>query len=238
MENMTLSKAAAITIINPFEMMQNTSYMDTEFYESKSLNTDLCALSVLQGSLTPTFSPNITEYTLEVDCCISKITIIPAATDKNAVILVNNEPLLAGKISMDISLETGQNDITIEVSDSNQEQKNLYIISAVRKPNLHLAQLDLNYAGEGYMMNSAFTLSHSDAAYLRCIPQKASNVRITPIAEDMNVIINIGGQILKNKEKSAEIELSETYSEIVITVTNPEFDIHRDYILSIIKNFA
>jgi hypothetical protein len=111
-------------------------------------------------------------------------------------------------------------------------------LSSYQEANLFLAQLELNFRGKGYMMNSAFSLNHSETTYLRCVSQNASHFIITPYLEDSSAVITIGNQILNNKQKSAEIELTDNYYEIVITVSDPESDLKRDYVLSIIRNFT
>ncbi len=68
------------------------------------------------GSLTPAFDPDVISYTESVANEISTITFTPTALDSNAAITVNGNAVTSGMASDPISLDVGDNTITVVVT--------------------------------------------------------------------------------------------------------------------------
>lgn len=69
--------------------------------------SSLSALSLSNGSLTPSFSSNNFTYSSTVPASVNNITVTPVATDGLATITVNDAPVTSGNTSQTISLNTG-----------------------------------------------------------------------------------------------------------------------------------
>jgi len=88
----------------------------------RSSNANLSNITVVSGTLTPTFSPYTTSYTVNVANSVSTISIIGTAEDANATITGNvvNAPL-----------NIGSNSFTITVTAQDNTKKN-YTVKVIR----------------------------------------------------------------------------------------------------------
>ncbi|MBL0881870.1 MAG: cadherin-like beta sandwich domain-containing protein, partial [Chitinophagaceae bacterium] len=93
----------------------------------------LSALSLSNGSLTPSFSSNNFSYSSTVPASVSSITITPVATDAQAAIAVNNVPVANGNASQTIGLNTGVNNIAVRVTAQDGITVSTYTIQVTRE---------------------------------------------------------------------------------------------------------
>ncbi|PKM39732.1 MAG: hypothetical protein CVV03_12540 [Firmicutes bacterium HGW-Firmicutes-8] len=108
------------------------SIADFEVYGTSSL---LSGLLLRAGkstiNLSPPFNPIIFPYTASVPNPITAVTVIPTAQDSSAVITVNGQIVISGQPSQQINLNVGQNNITVNVASSGDDQ-NSYTIAVTR----------------------------------------------------------------------------------------------------------
>jgi len=97
-----------------------------------SNNANLSGLTLSAGVLTPTFQPNVTNYSVNVTNDISSITVTPTTEDNNATIKVNNQDVINGQSSQPINLNIGSNAITITVTAQDNSTKKTYTINVKR----------------------------------------------------------------------------------------------------------
>jgi len=97
-----------------FNIAENTTLVAN----FKSNNANLSNLTVSQGVLTPTFSPNTTNYTVNVDYSVTTIDVTGTAADPLATVTgnVTNAPLSAG-----------ENNFTVKVTAQSNVTKNYYV---------------------------------------------------------------------------------------------------------------
>ena len=87
----------------------------------------LSALSISSGKLTPSFSSEITNYSVTVANATNSITVTPTAAETSLSITVNGTSVASGTASSAISLSTGSNTITVTIGGSTS-----YIILVTR----------------------------------------------------------------------------------------------------------
>ena len=97
-----------------------------------SSNTDLSALSISDGTLSPSFSSVTTAYTTNVSNATTSITVTPTKADVNASITVNGIPVVSGAASSAIALNIGSNTITTIVTAQNGATKT-YTLAVTRE---------------------------------------------------------------------------------------------------------
>jgi surface protein len=97
-----------------------------------SSNTDLSALSISDGSLSPNFASGTTAYTANVNNATTSITVTPTQADVNASITVNGIPVVSGAASSAIALNIGSNTITTIVTAQNGATKT-YTLTVTRE---------------------------------------------------------------------------------------------------------
>ena len=97
-------------------------------------NTDatLSDLTLSAGTLSPTFASATTSYTAAVANSIISITVTPTAADANATITVNGTPVTSGSPSAAISLDVGENTITIIVTAQDGTTIKTYTVTVTR----------------------------------------------------------------------------------------------------------
>ncbi len=79
-------------------------------------SNDLSALSLSMGSLTPAFAPATISYTASVSNSVTDITVTPTVADSNATVTVNGNAVTSGTPSSSITLNVGNNTITVVVT--------------------------------------------------------------------------------------------------------------------------
>jgi hypothetical protein len=95
------------------------------------------------GSLTWTFFDNSTsaDDLVKVDNSISSVTVTPVAKSANAAIRVNGNGVASGGTSQDISLNVGNNQVSIVVTASDGTPKT-YILTVVRAEDSNIGDVD------------------------------------------------------------------------------------------------
>ncbi|RCH55711.1 hypothetical protein DJ568_07445 [Mucilaginibacter hurinus] len=97
----------------------------------RSVNTDLKSLTTNQGSLTPSFSPTVTSYSLNTNDLAATISITAVTTHPGAALLVNGLSETSGKASKDIRLKPGSNSVQIMVRAQNPSHAKIYTITII-----------------------------------------------------------------------------------------------------------
>ncbi len=75
----------------------------------------LSSLVLNTTPLDPVFDPAVTAYTAHVSFTASSVTLVPTAAQANATLRVNGTPLVSGKTSAALPLQTGANTVTVSV---------------------------------------------------------------------------------------------------------------------------
>lgn len=98
---------------------------------AESGNANLSNLSANQGTLSPVFSSDTLDYTMEVSNAITSIAITPTVADLNSTITVNGVSVVNGQASGNLTLSVGTNVITVIVTAQNSVTKT-YTITVTR----------------------------------------------------------------------------------------------------------
>ena len=94
-------------------------------------NTDLGALALSEGTLSPVFAAGTSNYTATVPNTTSTITLTPSTVDPNATVTVNGSLVDNGQASSPISLNVGANAITLVVTAVDSATKT-YVVTVTR----------------------------------------------------------------------------------------------------------
>lgn len=214
--------------INP----QVASCMELEIYEAQ---VGLVSLTLSQGTLTPNFSPSVTNYSAAVENDVTNITVTPTAQNANSTIKVNGTVVASGTASQPIALNEGTNAIVVEVTVPNTGVKTTYNVNVTRKANLYLTKVDLTYSGKGFSGSSTVNMDHMNLKYSDMTSTKAAQVIVTPFAEDTAVTINVNGQSLSSGTASSAISIPNTSNQLNIIVSKNGSSDSRNYALNINK---
>ena len=95
-------------------------------------NADLSSLTVSQGTLTPAFAAGTMSYTDSVANSITSMTVTPTLDDATGSITVNGTAVASGSASQAITLNVGNNTITMVVTA--QDRHHYKDLHHYRKP--------------------------------------------------------------------------------------------------------
>ena len=93
----------------------------------RSSNNNLSNLTTSAGSVSPTFSSSVTEYTLNVASNVSSITVTPTAEYSKSIIRVEGVIVSSGSASGSISLNEGVNNLIVRVTAEDGTIKEYYL---------------------------------------------------------------------------------------------------------------
>ena len=98
---------------------------------SGSTDATLSALSLSSGTLDPAFSSTTYAYAAEVAATVTGVTVTPAVNQSNATVKVNGTTVTGGDASGSITLTSGANTITVEVTAQAGNTRN-YTVTVTR----------------------------------------------------------------------------------------------------------
>ncbi|NGP45080.1 hypothetical protein G4V62_08960 [Bacillaceae bacterium SIJ1] len=114
---------------------ENDEELEATFNAGKvtvlSENANLRALDLSAGMLTPDFSPDTTDYSLEVEYDVSQLTVTPTVDQGMATVDINGTTVENGFPSSAIELEEGENTVAITVTAEDGTEKE-YTITVTR----------------------------------------------------------------------------------------------------------
>ena len=125
---------------NPWDFATDTVTADITLYakwvnadeSDSSTLSDLSALTLSAGTLSPAFSADTLTYSVSVANSVYQITVTASVYDSHANLLINNIEVESGVESDSIELDEGENVITIKVTAQDGTTK-IYTISVTRK---------------------------------------------------------------------------------------------------------
>ncbi|MFZ1987803.1 MAG: cadherin-like beta sandwich domain-containing protein [Minisyncoccia bacterium] len=103
-----------------------------EPYLELSTDATLSNLAISSGILTPTFDSETTSYTVNVANTVDSIIVTPTANDVSTIVTVNGTTTGSDSASDPISLDVGENAITIEATAQDGETVEDYTVTVTR----------------------------------------------------------------------------------------------------------
>ena len=95
-------------------------------------NTRLLNITLSEGTLYPTFDPEITEYTAHVGLTTKEITATVVPEDKYADVIIEDDLLTSNLPSLPIDVYLGTNTILVNVTSANKGHIKTYTITVTR----------------------------------------------------------------------------------------------------------
>lgn len=147
-------------------------------------NNDLASLNVSNATISPAFSPNVTNYTASVPFEVSKLEVAAKAADSKAKVSINSPNLTPN----------GTTNVTITVTAENGAKKT-YTIKVYREqdPN-YVPSSDNNLSGiqvEGFLLSPVFSAEVTE--YVVWLPYETTNIRISGTPNDSRSSVTVVG---------------------------------------------
>ncbi len=185
--------------------------------EVKEANADLSALTVSVGALDPAFSPAITEYRVELPNIVSSITVTGVSAKSSSVV--------GGQSGQPVSLNVGENTISILVTAENGTTQKTYSVT------VHRAEPDSANALLYDMVLDTGTLTPAFSpdieSYAVSVGYAVTSITITGTAEDLAA--SVGGQ------SGTPISLNVGENTIVISVTAENGTTVKNYTVTVTR---
>ena len=134
----TLSYILTNTNYGTYEVTLSASKVSVPLNTSFSYGTDnnLASLMISRGALSQPFSPDVTEYKVVADNSISRISLVPTASESTSGIKVNDVAVASGKSSEVIQLNEKETLIKINVTSLSGKVKTYTLTVTKDKDNI------------------------------------------------------------------------------------------------------
>ncbi|CAK4839794.1 unnamed protein product [Aphanomyces euteiches] len=99
---------------------------------SASNNANLSSMAVSGRTLSPSFDPSTFSYTVSVANGVTLVTVTPTTSDSNARVKVNGMAVTSGQSSGAISLNVGNNPLTVAVTAEDGMNMRTYTVNVAR----------------------------------------------------------------------------------------------------------
>ncbi|MDX4076260.1 MULTISPECIES: cadherin-like beta sandwich domain-containing protein [Brucella/Ochrobactrum group] len=197
------------------------------FFGNKNLASNILDISVVKssdanlqnlipstGTLTPTFAPNTSSYTLNVANDVESISFTPSLADINATAVVNGASTPNGTSSASIPLVVGSNTVTTTVTAQDGTTTKSYTVNVIRAQsgNAELVGL-VPSAGS---LDPAF--SPSATTYALAVPTETSSLQLTPTAADPTATITVNGAAVASGSASSAFPLGIGNTTLTVVV--------------------
>jgi hypothetical protein len=168
-----------------------SSILDFQAFEAAN-PPFLNALVSNAGSLSPAFSSRNFNYTVNVDSTTASITFTPTATNAAVMtIKVNGTAVISGQASQSISLNPGNNTITIEVATTNTAMKSTYTITVVRAAAAsYLSNLTAQDDSDENVQLNPYPFVGSTLNYTASIDNSVAGIKVKPVLAGASITVN------------------------------------------------
>lgn len=180
-----------------------------------SSSSQLSALAISEGALSPVFAAGTNAYTASVPALTRAIKITPTASQGNAEIIVNGTTIASGETTAALPLAVGVNVFTIKVTSESGTSTRTYTVRVTR-PAAAISTLDNLLPNTG-ALNPVFATG--TAAYTLAVPAAASSIKFTPTATDDNATITVNGTAVASGALSQNIPLAIGTTNVNVNVT-------------------
>lgn len=195
-----LPSPGSSTVINIVVTAQNrtqTTYSVNVIRTALGGNNNLSALTVRVGTaaqtLSPTFSPSITDYTVNVRSTVSSVTVTATLQDTNATMTIEGQGTRSGQgRSINLGAAGTSTDIDIVVTAQNTS-KNLYritVIKAAPSSDNDLSALSVRVGTAAQTLSPTF--APSTTAYTVNVATDVTEVTVSATKDDPNAVMAIG----------------------------------------------
>ena len=179
-----------------------------------SPDAKLSSLTVSPGTLAPTFSSDVANYTVDVAFNVTSVTVTASPQNAGSTMTVNGQATTSGQ-SQTVTLGAvgSSTPIPIVVTAPNKSQ-NTYVVTVHRAVNTSLQSLTVS-SGTLTPAFSASTTSYTDS-----VASGVGTVTVTAQAQDAGATVSINGQAGTSRPVTLNAAGQSTLVTIVVTAVN------------------
>jgi hypothetical protein len=183
----------------------------------------LSMLRVGEGTIIPAFSPDVENYSLNVEN-INEVTLMLTALESRSVIKMKGNLVTAGVTTPGISLLDGENLIDIQITAPDNETTNNYTLKVNKAPDL------LGLSISNGILNATF--DPQQKIYSVTVTNQITAIQITPSGE-IGTIILVAGQACTSGKTSELLALQEGNNAITVAAVSADGNAMKYYTINV-----
>jgi len=195
-----------------------------------SNDATLSALTISNGTLSPSFSSGTTAYTNSVGNLVSSVTITPTSNESHATITVNGAPVISGYASSAVSLSVGSNTITVIVTAQDGTTKT-YTITVTRAISSD-ATLSALTISDGTLSP---TFNSNTILYTDSVGNLTTAVTVRPTTNESHATVTVNGTPVISRSSSNAVNLTVGSNTITIVVTGQDGIATKTYTITVTR---
>ena len=196
---------------------------DVEVARATSMDATLSGLALSDGTvdvaLTPAFDPATQRYTATVANSVPSVTVTATVADDSATVTVNGLAVASGSPSEAVSLEVGENVITVVVTAGDGATTLTYTVEVTRATSMDatLSGLALSDGTVDVALTPAF--DPATQRYTATVANSVPSVTVTATVADDSATVTVNGLAVASGSPSAGIALEIGENVITVMVT-------------------
>ncbi|NPV70714.1 MAG: hypothetical protein HPY55_08740 [Firmicutes bacterium] len=219
-------KGSAVTQANAIDSEPVTAYVQPH---QPSSNNNLASLTLTRGSLTPSFSSGIQDYTVSVAHSVYSIDLTPTVADPGATLKIDGEDHSSGTPAT-IDLSGGTTTVTITVIAETGAEKE-YVVSIQRADVSSDATLG-NLTVSSGSLSPAF--SAGETSYTVSVGNSVSSIQITPTAGHEFAAIKVNDSAC-DSGSAKTVNLSVGANTVTVVVTAEDGSTTETYTITVTR---
>lgn len=226
MDDATAGGAALTTAAQTFNITQ-----------AASANSELSALTLSSGTLSPAFDPGTLAYTADVPNAVTSVTVTPTGGDAFSTIEVQVNgggyaPVASGNPSGSLALNVGNNSIDVRVTAQDTVTQDVYSIVVDRAPSSN-ANLSALSVSPGTLSP---TFAPATLTYSATVANFVTSVTVTPTVQEPNATIEVDGVAVASGSPSGAISLNPGLNTITVDVLAQDATTTQTYTLQVTRS--
>lgn len=194
----------------------------------------LLTLSAAPAVLTPDFAPEVTSYTASVADAVDSIQLVASLRNAGASQTLNGTALASGAPGRAISLQSGSNLITVQVTAEDGSTTRSYQLEITREAALPSA--DASLASLAVSTGTLVPAFGPDVLqYSATVDNATDSLQLTAQPADAGASLQLDGAPLPAATTSAPIALAVGSNEVVVLVTAEDGASTRSYTINVIR---
>ncbi|WP_237722146.1 cadherin-like beta sandwich domain-containing protein [Sediminibacterium roseum] len=188
------------------------------FNVTRAVSSDagLSALSLISGTISPTFSTGVLNYTATVSNATLTAIAVATAANVSATIVVNGLTVTSGSPSGALSLNVGSGNVfNIAVTAADGVTSQLYKVTVTRLPNVNSLLASLTVSSG--TLSSSF--SPGQLNYTVAVPFGTTSMTVTPTTAEVSSTVKVNGITVTSGTASDSISLAIGSNTINVVVT-------------------
>ncbi|WP_010408787.1 cadherin-like beta sandwich domain-containing protein, partial [Citromicrobium sp. JLT1363] len=195
-----------------------------------SNDATLSALTVSEGSLTPSFDTGELNYSVAVAHSVTSIVLTPTASDAGATIRVAGSMTASGSASTPVALGAGTTSIAVIVTaaDGTTQQ---YTVAVTRAPSRDATLASLVPSDGG--LTPAF--DPAELSYAVSVGNDVDEITLTPRVADAGATVTVAGNAVSSGSASAPVSLPVGTTSIAVVVTAADGTTTQQYDVAVTR---